>query len=62
MAEQRLQLRETIPGVPGEIVCAGCQAGMVMAEPEGDSPAGALVMTHTDSCGEVKRLTAGAAA
>ena len=61
MATQRFQLRETIPGLPGEMVCAGCQAAPVMAEPEGDSPAGVLEMDHADGCGEVKRLTAGAA-
>ena len=60
-AAQWFQLRETLPGLPGEMVCAGCQAAPVMSEDAGDSPAGVLEMNHTDGCGEVKRLTAGAA-
>jgi len=59
MASQRFQIRETVPGLPGARVCYGCQAEEIMAEPEGDSPAGVLVMDHTEGCEEVKRLTAG---
>ena len=56
---QRFQIRETVPGLPGERVCYGCQAGETMAEPEGDSPTGLLVVAHEDDCLEVRRLAAG---
>jgi hypothetical protein len=56
---QRFQIRETVPGLPGELVCYGCGAGQTMDEDTGDSPAGALIMEHTEDCGEVRRLAAG---
>ena len=60
MAEQRFQLQETRPGLPGEWVCAGasCRAPMTMAEPDGDIPAGAMIMDHQAGCEEVARLAA----
>ena len=59
--EQDFTLREGLGGLPGEYVCAGCQAPMIMGEPTGESPTGTLTMKHEPGCGEVKRLTAGAA-
>jgi hypothetical protein len=56
-AVQQFQINEPVPGLPGEYVCAGCQAPMVMTEPVGDSPTGTLEMTHTERCGEVSNLT-----
>lgn len=58
-ATQQFQLQEAVPGLPGEWVCAGCKAPMTMAEPDGDSPAGAMIMDHQDGCEEVARLAAG---
>jgi len=45
--EQRFRLRETVPGLPGEWICAdpSCEAPMVVRE--GDSAAG---MKHADGC------------
>ena len=59
MASQLFQIRETVPGLPGEWVCAGCQASMVMIEPSREQPAGAMTMEHTDGCPEVRKLTGG---
>ena len=61
MAKQRFQIRETVPGLPGERVCAAdnCHAAETMDTDAGDSPAGSLVMDHTDACTEVRRLTGG---
>lgn len=59
MAEQQFQVRETIPNLPGELVCAGCFAPMAENPDAGDSPAGAMIMKHDDGCPEVRRLAAG---
>jgi len=56
---QQFQLRESVPGMPGEYVCAGCHAPMTMAEPGSDQPAAVLTMAHDDGCAEVRRLAAG---
>jgi hypothetical protein len=56
MAQQRFQLQQTAPGLPAEMVCAGCQAGMVMDEDAAGGPAGALVMEHAPDCPEVRRM------
>lgn len=58
---QRFQIRETVPGLPGERVCAGCGAGETMDADAGDSPAGSLIMEHADGCAEVARLVTSAA-
>jgi len=55
-AQQDFQLREGPGGLPGEYVCAGCQAPMIMGEQAGESPTGTLTMEHLDGCGEVRRL------
>jgi hypothetical protein len=59
MATQRFKLRETIPGLPGEWVCAGCEQPMTMGEPGGESPAAAAEIDHKAGCPEVRRLAAG---
>lgn len=61
MAKQVFQIRETVPGLPGEMICAGCQAAPVMTEPTGESPTGTLEMDHGEGCPEVKTLAAGQA-
>lgn len=57
-ATQQFQLQESVPGLPGEYVCAGCKQPMTMIEPTGDAPAGAMEIEHADGCEEVKRLIA----
>jgi len=61
MAVQRFRLREPVPGLPGEYVCAGegCEQPMTMPDPAGESPADALEIKHSDGCPEVRRLAAG---
>jgi len=58
-ATQDFQLKEGPGGLPGEYVCAGCQAPMIMGEAAGENPTGTLTMEHDPGCEEVKRLTAG---
>lgn len=53
---QDFVLREGEHGLPGEYVCAGCQAAMIMGGEVGESPTGTLTMEHAENCEEVRRL------
>jgi hypothetical protein len=57
-ASQRFSIRSE-PGLPGEYVCAGCGASMVLPEagPGPRAPEPALEMTHGKGCPEVSNLT-----
>lgn len=50
MAVQRFKLRETVPGLPGEWICAVCEAPMVAPGDGTGSGEQETEMDHKDDC------------
>jgi hypothetical protein len=50
---QHFILKSPGPGLPGEWVCANCEAPMEETVPGGDAPVDSVAMTHAAHCPEV---------
>jgi hypothetical protein len=50
MAVSRFKLRETVPGLPGEYVCAGCDKPMVVPSDASGSGEAEAEIDHGEGC------------
>lgn len=50
MAKSRFKLRETLPGLPGEYVCASCEQPMVVPGDGTGSGESEAEIDHKDGC------------